>query len=599
MRFTVSSLACTAALVASVAACSGSVSENVKNHESPDAQAAEKDAQSDAPGCEPGTSRCLNGAVENCSTTGQWLPGSECKHQSCVAGTCQGDCAPADKQCNGNTPQSCDPVGHWKDAAACIHQTCVDGKCQGVCAPGECDGIGPSTCDPTGHWQTGGSCPHQTCISGWCTGECAPGELHCNGATAEACDASGSWEFLQNCVGSTPACCKAACEAATQQAALGGFHTCAVKTDGTLWCWGQNDSGQLGDGTNIESAVPKQVGSLGSSVAAVVASGAHTCALKNDGTVWCWGANDQGQLGDGTADSHNVPVQVSALGTSVVQVATGTFYSHTCARKNDGTVWCWGHGTYGQLGDGTSTSQPLPVKVIGLGGSAIMISAGYAHTCAIRADGTLWCWGYDGNGQVGNGKIEYIYQIPQHVKALGKSVVAVSAGRAHTCAVKDDATLWCWGSNHTWQLGNELDSSSSCWDYESCVPGPAQVEALGAGVVEVSAGAEHTCARKSDGSLWCWGQNADGQLGNGTIDGAIPTATANPTPGHVTALGMSTTGVAVSWRHTCAIKTDGTLWCWGRSGHGQLGDGTTAGQGCRLGKGVCKPNPVQSLLVCP
>jgi alpha-tubulin suppressor-like RCC1 family protein len=344
--------------------------------------------------------------------------------------------------------------------------------------------------------------------------------------------------------------------------ALGGAHTCARGENGSLWCWGDNSQGQLG--TSRSKSSPAQVAALGVSVVEAALGGGHSCARKEDGTVWCWGDNSYGQLGDGTdLGTSSSPVLVSALGVTAVAVALGT--SHTCARKGDGSLWCWGDNSQGQLGDGTLVARSSPVLASALGATAVAVALGTSHTCARKGDGSLWCWGDNSQGQLGDGTTAEKgspVKLPVEAALLGTTAVEVAAGVFHTCARKADGSLWCWGRNAYGQLGDGtlLDRAS-----------PVQVAALGTMVVGVALGGHHSCARKADGSLWCWGRNAYGQLGDGTLlDRASPV--------QVAALGTTVVGLALGGYHSCARKHDGTLWCWGRNDYGQLGDGTLLDQ---------------------
>jgi alpha-tubulin suppressor-like RCC1 family protein len=251
-----------------------------------------------------------------------------------------------------------------------------------------------------------------------------------------------------------------------------GPHTCARKMDSTLWCWGFNGAGQLGDGTTVTPrALPVQVTTLGVTVVEVAAGVAHTCARKMDGTLWCWGHSGKGQVGDGSLDTPKPsPVQVSTLGTDVAGMTAG--YEHTCARKGDGTLWCWGDNNSGQLGDGTMTTpRPLPVQVSMLGGAVSQVAAGFYHTCARRSDGTLWCWGDNTWGQLGIGTASPFPRLtPVQVAALGSTVTAVAIGVYHSCATKADRTVWCWGRNNYGLLGDgtTMDSPTPVQVHLTC-----------------------------------------------------------------------------------------------------------------------------------
>src|SRR5438876_972975 len=243
-----------------------------------------------------------------------------------------------------------------------------------------------------------------------------------------------------------------------------GYHSCALLGDGTVRCWGRNADGQLGDGTVADpatgppgSSTPVQVSGI-TGAAAVIAGGYHTCALFADGTAWCWGRSDDGQLGNGARASASTPVPVTNL-TGVTAMTAG-FY-HTCALLPNGTVWCWGRNDEGQLGDGTTVGRPAPVQA-GITG-ALAVSGGYHHTCAVLSDGTVWCWGRNVEGQLGDGTTASS-STPVRVGGI-TGAVAVSAGVLHTCALLSDGTVKCWGAvgpgYDFGQLGNGATTGSS------------------------------------------------------------------------------------------------------------------------------------------
>jgi alpha-tubulin suppressor-like RCC1 family protein len=323
----------------------------------------------------------------------------------------------------------------------------------------------------------------------------------------------------------------------------GSYHTCAIDNNGSLWCWGRNGSGQLGDGTYANKDAPVQVS--GTNWASVSAGDGHTCGIKTDEILWCWGDNYYGQLGDGTYANKNTPVQVS--GTNWVSVSAGWY--HTCGVKTDRNLWCWGRNNYGQLGDGTNVGKNAPVQVSGT--NWISVSAGDGHTCGVKTGGILWCWGDNYYGQLGDGTYA---NKNAPVQVSGTNWVSVSAGWYHTCGVKTDRTIWCWGRNNYGQLGDGTNVGKNV---------PVQVS--GTNWVSVSAGGEHTCGIKTDGTIWCWGRNNYGQLGDGTY------ANKNAP---VQVSGTNWVSVSAGKDHTCGIKTDGTIWCWGRNNYGQLGDGS-------------------------
>jgi alpha-tubulin suppressor-like RCC1 family protein len=234
--------------------------------------------------------------------------------------------------------------------------------------------------------------------------------------------------------------------------AAGGRHACAVRSTGTVACWGRNASGQLGDGTVTQRAFAVDVGGV-TTATDVVAGSEHTCALLADRTVVCWGLNDQGQLGDGSGApaGSRTPVAVRDL-TDVRAIASSPSARHTCALTTTGAVWCWGDNATGQLGVGGTTDAPTPVQVTALGMAAVAVGVGGAHSCAVRMDGTVACWGDNAQGQIGDGSL-ISRDLPAEVVDL-RTARAVAAGNIHGCALDDGGGAYCWGSNMFGQIGD-------------------------------------------------------------------------------------------------------------------------------------------------
>ncbi len=341
--------------------------------------------------------------------------------------------------------------------------------------------------------------------------------------------------------------------------ATGRLHTCALTGMVGVKCWGNNFNGQLGDGTTMERHSPVDVIGLTSGVSAISAGLDHTCALTHSGGVKCWGINGDEQLGDGTFTDRHSPVDVSGLTSGVIAITAGGF--HSCAVISSGGVKCWGENVKGQLGDGTTTDQPAPVNVVGLTSGVSAVAAGKFHTCALTATGAVKCWGFNGNGQLGDGTFTERYS-PVDVSGLTSGVIAIDAALFHTCALTTTGAVKCWGFNGNGQLGDGTTTDQST---------PVTVNGLTSGIVGITAGGNHTCAITTSGGAKCLGINLDGQLGDGTL-------TERHSP--VSAVGLTSGVFAISAGqfHTCALATISnvsTLKCWGYNGNGQLGDGTT------------------------
>ncbi|MGB7587798.1 MAG: Ig-like domain-containing protein [Solirubrobacterales bacterium] len=374
-------------------------------------------------------------------------------------------------------------------------------------------------------------------------------------------------------------------------------HTCAVLDNGTLLCWGANTYSQLGY-TNFGAPVgdnetPGSVGpvNLGSGRNAVGVTGGKyfTCAQLDNGTVRCWGESYYGQLGYGnqnTVGDNETPGLAGPVdlgtGHGVLETTTGT--NHSCALFDTGVVRCWGLNSSGQLGDGNTANigdneNPGAGGIVDLGGrSAVEIAAGEAHTCALLDDGTVRCWGKGASGQLGYGNTENIgdNETPGSVAPVylaGESAVAIAAGASHTCALMTTGTVRCWGLGTNGRLG--YGNTENIGDTE--LPGEVAPVVLGASAVAISAGAAHTCARLADGTLRCWGLGTGGRLGYASTESIGDNET--PSTAGAVNVGGSAVAIAAGGIHTCSRLTDGTVRCWGSGLNGRLGYANTTAIG--------------------
>jgi hypothetical protein len=287
---------------------------------------------------------------------------------------------------------------------------------------------------------------------------------------------------------------------------------CALTTGGGAKCWGTNDVGQLGNGTvsdrSHDPTPPGDVVGLSSGVQGIDAGGNHACAVTSVGGVLCWGGNFSGEVGDGTTDMRNSPVQAAGLDLPVAAISAGS--GHTCAIGPDAAVACWGSNYGGQLGDGGACGfQCLsPVGVVGLG-QVLAVDAGAGFTCAVTSAGGAMCWGFNSIGQLGDGRACGDQCTPVHVLGLTSGVAAVTVGDDHACALTTGGGVKCWGANFAGQLGDGGGCGNTCFT-------PVDVVGLSSGVLAVSAGGSHTCAVLAGGGVKCWGDNVKGQLGDGS-----------------------------------------------------------------------------------
>lgn len=385
------------------------------------------------------------------------------------------------------------------------------------------------------------------------------------------------------------------------QVSTGALHSCAV-IDGAAWCWGENLSGQLGDGNPVVARyTPVAVANLGNTVSEVSAALTHTCA-RTGSALYCWGDNDYGELGLGDVLPRLAPTLVDDFPLATLGIATGTLHTcargptgvycwgngtyaqtghfgnssspkpvagvgatlelstrnaHTCVRTADGRAACWGFNTSGQLGDGSADLRTSPVVVPGNYGAPALVAAGINHTCAAADDG-VHCWGYNADAQLGRGTQTTNESLPGPAQVITQRPDSVAAGSEHSCAAVAGAVL-CWGDNEYGQLGSGVGPARLM---------PTPVPSLGREVTQVVSGHRHTCALRA-GGVWCWGFNGNGELGNGTTEGsAVPVA--------VSGLATGVSWISAGYSHMCAVR-NGAAKCWGLNTDGQLGIGVAEG----------------------
>lgn len=333
--------------------------------------------------------------------------------------------------------------------------------------------------------------------------------------------------------------------------AVGFFHTCALTADGAAWCWGRNTECQLGRGACVNNLPTPAAVTTSLRFNQIAPGGYYTCGIAKTGQTWCWGANDKGQLGDGSVINRAAPVLLSG-GHLFTTISAGGF--HSCGLTAAGQAWCWGGNSSGELGDGTTLFRTVPVLVQG-GHVFTTIRAGTDHNCALDAAGAAWCWGYNEDGEIGDGTM---IDRPTPLRVIGgHQFVELEVGNFHTCGRTSGNVTLCWGWNDSGQIG---DGTTTDRLIPTTVSG-------GDAFVSIHAAGWSTCGRLASGLAKCWGENEEGENGTGTMVNSS-------TPAAVTGARAYTSLTSGSGYHFCGIQSSGTVYCWGDNSYGQLGDGT-------------------------
>ena len=438
--------------------------------------------------------------------------------------------------CGGPCPNACPTCSDGVQNQGEVNVDC-GGPCLPCCTPGDttsCYG-GPAATEGVGACVGGVSTCNANGAFGPCVGEVVP--------AAEQCNAPGQPVVDEDCDGQlNEGACPYVSIAATS-------HGSAIRADGLVWAWGNNDFGTLGDGTKVDQLSPIQV-DLGP-VDRIIRGGYHAIALRPDGTLASWGRNNWGQLGDGTFVDHLTPAPVSLL-AGVAEMAQAS--NRGMAILTDGTLWSWGENSSGQLGHSGTTDSPTPTQVPGLG-TVVKAAGGGYHSLALLSDTTLRAWGHGTSGELGDG-VAADSLTPVVVSGLS-GVVDVSAGSYYSTALLADGTVWAWGDNYNGELGDGTGIDSDV---------PVQTAGL-TNVVALASTQGFSLALLADGTVRSWGFNKWGQLGDGTTTKRLAP---------VTVLGLSNVvAIATGGNNSMALKADGTVWAWGQNDYGGVGDGTT------------------------
>ena len=377
-----------------------------------------------------------------------------------------------------------------------------------------------------------------------------------------------------------------------QTISSGSDHTLALKTDGTLWAWGDNSSGELGDGTTVDKNQPVQIGTA-NDWRKISAGDSFSLAIKTDGTLWAWGYNLYGQLANGNTNRQRSPVQIgTATDWQSISASSGLTGGHCLALKTNGTLWAWGKNSQGQLGDNTRVDKNQPIQ-IGVATDWLTIVAGGNHSLAIKATGALWAWGWNGSYQLGDGTtVDKL--VPTQV-GTATNWQSIDGSFTHTLGVKTDGTLWTWGHGSDGQLG--LGALTPIANI------PTQV-GTDTNWAKAVCGINHSLALKTNATLWSWGKNERGELGlgtNSTTDITVPTQVST---------NADKTLITIGEDFSQIMNSDGFLYATGLNTFGQLGDGTNTNKNT-LTPIICTalavnefaatkvnayPNPVRDLL---
>ena len=508
-------------------------------------------------------------------TNGGCISGTTCAPDGyCCDMACTGPCVACDLQGFQGT---CTNLGA-NSAPHSGHSACAgSGTCAGACGSGATAGtcVYPTGNCGNGPFCSGtGLIPQATCNTGTCATPSAQACMNNLICSQSACKTSCTADA--DCVNGY-FCETGSCHLAAVAVAAGGEHACVLLSDGSVRCWGYDFYGQLGDGQSSDTGLYQSPTPLKATLPGpatmISAGGQVTCALLKTGDVYCWGDGNSGDLGTGSLPTTNsggvaTPAKVK-LNTAASAVAVSA--SHTTCAIAGGNTWCWGNGNEGELGNGMfSTNSVLPVQVSGSSfGAPTFLAGGYSHLCA--GNGTVWCWGDDAFGQLGNNVYDDAsglgFATPQSLYfSYPSTVTAIASGNYFTCGLLGSGNVYCWGEGDGGQLGNGSFITAS--PYGSAVP--TKVTGTLTGPTAISAAGYHICALTAAGTISCWGGNQYGELGNGSTTPSSPYGVASAV--QVVGLGSQAIAVGAGNNFTCAVLKNGSVWCWGINTFGQLGN---------------------------
>ena len=366
-----------------------------------------------------------------------------------------------------------------------------------------------------------------------------------------------------------------------KQSSAGFYHSCAIVLNDKAYCWGSNNNGQLGNGSTTSSRVPVAVNMsgvlAGKTIKQISVGEYHTCAVASDDKAYCWGSNNNGQLGNGSTTSSRVPVAVNMSGVlagkTIKQISVE--FSTNCVVASDNKTYCWGGNSNGQLGNDSLTNSNIPVAVntsgVLAGKTIKQVNTGGFHTCALDISSKMYCWGLNVNGRLGSSLTSVLSKVPVAVNMsgllAGKIIKQMSVGYSSNCVVASDNKVYCWGGNNNGQLGNGSTANSR-------VPVAVNMSGVLAGktIKQISAGGDHSCVIASDDKLYCWGFNSNGELGNNSsVSSSVPVAV--NTDGVLA--GKVIKQMSAGFSNTCAVDSGYGIYCWGYNSNGQLGNNST------------------------